>query len=126
MGAAARKLTEREKTVNKQTLDGQIGQAGGRLVRLQGDLGRAKGDLNGATRNRTTGGVLLLIGAISLIGYLALGTQCTAPIAAIGLGIGGLMLIIALVKISRAHHAIDTISTGVTDARAELDGLKGG
>ncbi len=110
--------------MDKQTLDGQISQAGGRLIRLQGDLGRAKGDLNGATRNRTTGGVILLIGVISLIGYLALSTQCTGAIAAVGLGVGGLMLIIALVKIGRAHHSIDTITQGVANARAELDGLK--
>ncbi|MBN1888096.1 MAG: hypothetical protein JW850_08905 [Thermoflexales bacterium] len=110
--------------MEKQTLTHQIGQATGILTRLEQDLGRAKRDLSVATRNLTTGGMVLLVGIVALIVYFTLGTQCTMAIAAAGLFIGGLMVIVALVKIRGAHRSIDTITDGVTHARTELDGLK--
>jgi peptidoglycan/LPS O-acetylase OafA/YrhL len=110
--------------MDKQTLTHQIGQAAGILVRLEQDLGRAKHDLTVAIRDLTAGGGVLLIGIIALIVYFVLGTQCTVAIAAAGLVIGGLMVIVALVKIRGAHRSIDTITDEVAHARAELEGLK--
>ncbi len=108
----------------EQTLAHQISQTAGILLRLEQDLGKAKNDLNVATRNLTVGGVILLIGTIALLAYFLLSIECAAIIAAAGLFIGGLMVIMALVKIRRAHRSIDTTTDGTANARAELDGLK--
>jgi hypothetical protein len=112
------------KAMDNQTLVHQTGQARGNLMRLEQDLGRAKGALDSATRNRIVGGVVLLIGMIALIGFLVIGSQFTAAIAAAGLSIGGLVFIMALVKIGGARRSIDTITDSVAKARAKLDELK--
>jgi hypothetical protein len=108
----------------QQTLAHQISQASGILIRLEQDMGKAKNDLHVAIRNLTVGSVVLLIGLIALIAYFLLNSQCVAAIAAIGLFIGGVMAILALVKIRGAHHSIDTNTGKIANARAELDGLK--
>jgi len=110
--------------MDNQTLVHQTGQARGKLMRLEQDLGRVKGNLDGATRNRIVGGVVLLIGLLALIGFFMRGSQLVAVIAAAGLFIGGLVLIRALVKIGGAHHSIDTISDKVANAQAKLDELE--
>ncbi len=106
--------------MDNQTLVHQTGQARGKLMRLEQDLGMAKGALDGAARNRIVGGVLLLIGLLALIGFFVRGSQFVAVIAAAGLFIGGLVFIRALVKIGGAHHSIDTITAKVANARAKL------
>ena len=45
------------------------------------------------TRSRMVGGVLLLIGVMALIGFFAIGSQCSAVIAGAGLFIGGMVFI---------------------------------
>ena len=93
-------------------------------MRLEQDLGRVKGALDGATRNRIVGGVILLIGMIALIGRFVISSQFVAAIAVVGLCIGGLVFIKALVKIGGARHSIDTITAKVANAQAKLDELK--
>ena len=110
--------------MDNQSLVHQTGQARGKLMRLEQDLGMAKGDLDGAARNRIVGGVVLLIGLLALIGFFVRGSQFVAVIAAAGLFIGGLVFIRALVKMGGAHRSMDTITDGVANARAKLDELK--
>jgi len=110
--------------MENKALTHQTGQARGKLMRLEQDLGRAKGALDGATRNRIVGGVVLLIGLLALIGFFVRGSQLVAVIAAAGLFIGGLVLIRALVKIGGAHRSIDTITDNVANAQAKLDDLE--
>ncbi len=93
-------------------------------MRLELDLGRVKGNLDGATRNRIVGGVVLLIGLLALIGSFVMRSQFLAVIAAAGLLIGGLVFIRALVKIGGAHRSIDTMTDKVANAQAKLDDLK--
>jgi hypothetical protein len=110
--------------MDNKTLTRQMGQATGKLMRLEQDLGRAKWALNDATRNRIVGGVVLLIGLLALIGFFVRGSQFVAVIAAAGLFIGGLVFIKALVKIGGARRSIDTITDNVANAQAKLDELK--
>ena len=110
--------------MDNQTLVHQTGQARGKLMRLEQDLGRAKVNLDDAIRNRIVGGVVLLIGLLALIGFFMRGNQLVAVIAAAGLFIGGLVLIRALVKIGGAHRSIDTLTDRVATAQATLDELK--
>ena len=110
--------------MDNQTLVRQTVQARGKLMRLEQDLGTAKGALNGATRNRIVGGVVVLIGLLALIGYFVMGSQFLAVIAAAGLFIGGLVFIRALVKIGGARRSIDTITDKVANAQAKLDELE--
>ena len=110
--------------MDNQTLTRQTGQARGKLMRLEQDLSRVKGNLDGATRNRIVGGVVLLIGMIALIGFFVMRSQFVAVIAAAGLLIGGWVFIRALVDIGGARHSIDTIAAKVANAQAKLDELK--
>ena len=110
--------------MDNTTLAHQMGQTRGKLLRLEQDLGRVKGNLDGATRNRIVGGVILLIGLLALIGFFVMDSQLLAMVAAAGLFIGGLVFIRALVKISGAHRSIDTITGKVASAQATLDELK--
>jgi hypothetical protein len=110
--------------MDNKTLTHQTGQARGKLMRLEQDLGRATGNLEGATRNRIVGGVVLLIGLLALIGFFVMGSQFLAVVAAACLFIGGLVFIRALVKIGGAHHSIDTMTDKVANAQATLDDLK--
>ena len=110
--------------MDNKTLTHQTGQARGKLMRLEQDLGRAKGNLGGATRNRIVGGVILLIGLLALIGFFVRGSPLVAVIAAAGLFIGGLVLIRALVKIGGTRRSIDTITDKVVNAQAKLAELK--
>lgn len=93
-------------------------------MRLEQDLGRVKGNLDGATRNRIVGGVVLLIGLLALIGFFVTRSQFLAVIAAAGLCIGGLVFIRALMKIGGTRRSIDTMTDKVANARAKLDELK--
>jgi len=110
--------------MDNQTLTRQIGQARGKLMRLEQDLGRVKGNLDGATRNRIVGGAALLIGVLAIIGFFVMDSQFLAMVAAACLFIGGLVFIRALVKIGGAHRAIDTITDKVANAQTKLDELK--
>jgi hypothetical protein len=112
------------RAMDNQTLVHQTGQARGRLMRLEQDLGRVKGNLDGATRNRIVGGVVLLIGLLALIGFFVMDSQFLAMVAAACLFIGGLVFIRALVKSGGAHRAIDTITDKVASAQTTLDELK--
>ncbi len=110
--------------MDDQTLTHQMGQARGKLMRLKQDLGQVKGNLDGATRNRIVGGVVLLIGLLAIIGFFVTGSQFLAVVAAAGLFIGGLVFIRALVKMGGAHRSIDTMTAQVANAQAKLDDLK--
>ena len=110
--------------MDNKTLTHQTGQARGKLMRLEQDLGRVKRNLDGAARNRMVGGVVLLIGLLALIGFFVMRSQFLAVIAAAGLFIGGLVFIRALVKIGGAHHSMDMITDRVANAQANLDDLK--
>ena len=110
--------------MDHKTLTHQMGQARGKLMRLEQDLGQAKGNLDEATRNRIVGGVVLLIGLLALIGFFVMDSQFLAMVAAACLFIGGLVFIRALVKIGGAHRAIDTITDKVASAQTTLDELK--
>ena len=103
--------------MDNRTHTQRTGQARGNLMRLERQLGQAKGNLKSTTRNRIVGGVILLIGLIALI-------QFNVAIAVVGLLIGGWVFIRALVKIGRERHSIDTIMDRVTNARGKLAELK--
>jgi hypothetical protein len=113
------------KAMYKKTHIQQTGQARGKLLRLERDLGRAKGDLSDVIRNRIVGGVIVAIGLLALIAFFVTGSQFAAVIAAISLIIGGLVLIRALVKIGGARRSIDTITDRVVGAQATLTELEG-
>ena len=106
--------------MDNKTLIHQMGQARGKLMRLEQDLGMAKGALDGATHNRIVGGVILLIGIMALIGRFVISSQFVAAIAVVGLFVGSAVLIRALVKIGGTRRSIDTITTKVTNAQAKL------
>ena len=110
--------------MDNQTLVHQTGQARGKLMRLEQDLGMAKGALDGATRNRIVGGVVLLIGLLALIGFFVMDSELLAMVAAACLFIGGVVFIRALVKIGGAHRSIDTITDKVANAQTKFDELK--
>jgi Flp pilus assembly protein TadB len=110
--------------MDNKTLVHQTGQARGKLMRLEQDLGRAKGNLDSATRNRIVGGVVLLIGLLALIGFFVMRSQFVAVIAAAGLLIGGWVFIRALMKIGGTRRSIDTMTDKVANAQAKLDELK--
>ena len=110
--------------MDNQTLVHQTGQARGKLMRLEQDLGRVKMALDGATRSRIVGGVILLIGMMALIGRFVISSQFVAAIAVVGLFIGGAVFIKALVKIGGTRRSMDTITAKVANARAKLDELK--
>jgi len=106
--------------MDNKTLVHQMGQARGKLMRLEQDLSMVKGALDDATRNRIVGGVILLIGIMALIARFVISSQFIAAIAVIGLFIGGAVLIRALVKIGGTRRSIDTITAKVVNARAKL------
>jgi hypothetical protein len=110
--------------MDNKTFVHQTGQARGKLMRLEQDLVRAKGALDGATRNRIVGGVILLIGIVALIGFLAGHSQLVGVIAAAGLLIGGAVFIRALMTMRGTRRSIDTITDSVANAQAKLDELK--
>ncbi len=110
--------------MDNPTLTHQIGQTGGKLIRLEQDLGRAKGNLDGATRNRIVGGVILLIGIIALIGHFVVSSQLIVAIAVAGLFIGGAVFVRALVKIGNTRRWIVTIKDGIAKAQTKLAELK--
>ena len=95
----------------------KTGQARGKLMRLEQDLGRAKDNLKSATRNRIVGGVILLIGMMALI-------QFNVAIGVIGLLVGAWVFIRARGQIGQERRLVDTITDRVTNASAELAELK--
>jgi len=110
--------------MDDNTYTHQTGQARGKLMRLEQDLRWGKLSLAGATRNRIIGGVLLLIGVLSLIGSLVSGSGFLAFVAAAGLLIGGLVFIMAQVKMGGTRRSITTMTDSVTGARANLTELE--
>ena len=86
-------------------------------MRLERQLGQAKGNLKSTTRNRIVGGVILLIGLIALI-------QFNVAIGVVGLLIGGWVFIRARGQIGQERSSIDTITDRVTNARGALAELK--
>jgi Flp pilus assembly protein TadB len=105
------------KTMQKRTLTQRTGQARGNLMRQEQQLGRAKGNLKSATRNRIVGGVILLIGLFALI-------QVNVAVGVVVLLIGGWVFVRAFVKMGRERRSIDATTDRVTDASAKLDELK--
>jgi Flp pilus assembly protein TadB len=103
--------------MTKRTLTQRTGQARGNLMRQEQQLGRAKGNLESATRNRIVGGVILLIGMLALI-------QFNVAIGVVGLLIGAWVFIRAVRQIGQEHRSIDTITDRVTNATAKLAELK--
>jgi Flp pilus assembly protein TadB len=105
------------KTMENRTHTQRTGQARGNLMRLEQQLGRAKGNLKSATRNRIVGGVILLIGMFALI-------QFNVAIGVVGLLVGGWVFVRALAKMGQERRSIDRITDRVTDASAKLAELK--
>ena len=103
--------------MDNKTLTDQMDQTRDKLYWLERDLGRDKGNLKSATRNRIVGGVILLIGVIALV-------QIHVAVGGVILLIGGAVFIRALVKMGQERRSIDTITDRVTKARAEQAGLK--
>jgi hypothetical protein len=105
------------KTMDSKTLTQKTGQARGNLMRLEQQLGRDKGNLKSATRNRIVGGVIMLIGMIALI-------QFNVAVGVVVLLIGGWVFFKALGKMRQERRLIDTNTDRVTDASAKLAELK--
>ena len=99
--------------MSNKTLAQKKGQTRGVLTRLDRDLGRSKGNLKSATRNRIVGGVILLIGLIALI-------QFNVAMGVVGLLIGGWVFIRARGQIGQERRSIDRITGRVTNTRAKL------
>lgn len=110
--------------MDDKTYTRQTGHAQGKLTRLEQKLRRFKERFVGESRNRIIGGVLLLIGALALIGFLAGGSGIFAFIAAVGLFIGGLLFVKAQVKMGRTRRSINQITDRVTNARSNLTELE--
>jgi hypothetical protein len=104
----------------------QKGPAKGKLRRLERELERVKRDLNNTLRNRTIGGVTLVLGLVVLIGFFVWGNQLIAFIAISVLLIGGWVFIKTLLKINRMRHSIVTITDHVTNARTTLAEIETG
>ncbi|MBN1249518.1 MAG: Rab5-interacting family protein [Anaerolineae bacterium] len=102
----------------------KTGQARGKLMRLEQDLRRTKGNLTGATRNRIVGGVMLLIGVLALIGSLTGDSGFLAFVAAVALLGGAIVFIRAQIRTGDARRSIDTMTDDVTGARANLTELE--
>jgi len=102
----------------------QTGQARGKLMRLEQKLRRFNVNLASTTRNRIIGGIILLIGVLALIGFLAGGSGFVAFIAVASLLIGGWVFIRAQVKMGVTRRSITEMTDGVTDARANLTELE--
>jgi hypothetical protein len=113
------------KAMDKKNLIHQMGQVRGNRLRLNHHLSRAEGDLRDVIRNRSVGGVMVVIGLLALIAFFVKGSQFAAVIAVIGLIIGGLVLIRALVKIGETRRSINTITDGIVGAQATLTELEG-
>jgi len=111
--------------MDKKNYIQQTGRARGKLLRLEHSLRRAKGDLSGVIRNRSVGGVMVVIGLLALIAFFVKGSQFAAFIATISLIIGGLVLIRALVKIGGAHRSINAMTDEIVGAQATLSELEG-
>ncbi len=103
--------------MENRTLTQQTGQARGKLMRLEQDLGRSEGNLKSATRNRIVGGVILLIGMIALI-------QFNVAIGVVALLIGGWVFIRARGQIGQERRSIDTLTDRVTNASTKLAEFK--
>jgi Flp pilus assembly protein TadB len=103
--------------MENRTLNQQTGHARRSLMQRERELGRAKGDLRTATRNRIIGGVILLIGMIALI-------QVNVAIGVVVLLIGGWVFVRAFVKMGRERRSVDTSTDRVANASAELDELE--
>ena len=102
----------------------ETGRARGKLMRLEQDLRRTKGNLAGATRNRIIGGALLLLGVLALIGSLTGDSGFLAFVAAASLLAGGWVFVKAQIKRGDARRSIDTMNDDVTGARANLTELE--
>lgn len=109
---------------NDKMLTRQTGRTRGNILRMEQDLRRAKDKISDATRNRIIGGIVLLIGLLSLSQFFVQGGRQFMVVAVAGLFIGGLMLIMAMVKIGRTRRSVDTITGGVATAQAKLDDLE--
>lgn len=110
--------------MDDKTYTHQTGQARGKLMRLEQELRRFNVNLAGATRNRIVGGVILLIGALALIGFFVGGSGFLAFIAAAGLLTGGWIFIRAQSKMGGMRRSITTTTDSVTGARANLTELE--
>ena len=110
--------------MDNKTFTQQTGQARGKLMRLERDLGQAERSLGKATRNRLIGGVIALLGLLALIGFLMKGGGFVAFLAVAGLGIGGFVFIQALMKMRAMRRSIHTTTDGVTDAQSNLTELE--
>lgn len=102
----------------------QTGLVRGKLMRLEQTLRRFKERFVGESRSRIIGGVLLFIGALALIGFLAGGSGIFAFIAAISLLIGGLVFVKAQVKMGRTRRSINQLTDRVTNERSNLTELE--
>lgn len=111
--------------MDKKNLIHQMGQVRGKQLRLKHHLGRAEGNLRNVIRNRSVGGVMVVIGLLALIAFFVKGSQFAAAIAVISLIIGGLVLIRALVEIGKTRRSINTIADGIVGAQATLTELEG-
>jgi hypothetical protein len=103
--------------MDNRTLTQKTGQARGNLMRLERQLVQARRSLKSATRNRIVGGVVLLIGMITLI-------QFNVVIAVVGLLIGGWVFIRARGQIGQERRSIGMLTDRVTNTRAKLAELK--
>jgi len=102
----------------------QLRRARVKLLRLEQELGRVTRRFDNETRSRLVGGVIMLIGAVALIGFFVSGSQFVAFIAGAGLFIGGLVLIRALVRTSGARRSVNRVTDGVANAQTTLTELE--
>lgn len=93
-------------------------------MRLEQKLRRFKNRLVGKSRQRIIGGILLLIGALTLIGFLAGSSGIFAFIAAVGLSISSLVFVKAQMNMGRTRGSINQLTDRVTNARFNLTELE--
>jgi len=110
--------------MDDKTYTRQTGLVRGKLMRLEQTLRRFNERFVGESRTRIIGGVLLLIGVLALIGFLAGGSGIFAFIAAVSLLIGGLVFVGAQMKMGRTRNSIDQLTDRVTNERSNLTELE--
>ncbi len=100
-----------------------IGQARGKLLRLEKNLHSIQKNIAGGIRSRMIGGIILAVGVLALIGYFLMGSQAVFLIAIAGVIVGGFMLYKAVVRIRDARESLEMVEERVDKAKTEFTDL---
>ena len=98
----------------------QIGHMKGKLLRLEKNLNQINRNIGNAARKRLVGGVILLVSLLILVVSFVTSSQFFTFAAVLGLFIGGMVFVKALVRMSGARQAMDSVTDRVTGMKSVL------